>query len=259
MRILFIGDVVSKPGRSLITEFLPDIRKEHSVDIVGANADNLAGGRGATEATIREMMESGVDFFTGGDHIFHHKEFEESIEDLPVVRAANYPADAPGRGYSVFDLGEKGSLLVISLLGRTSFGGTSSYLEDPFRTASGILDKFVQEDNLFSLVDFHAEATSERNALGFYLDGKATAVVGTHTHIPTCDARVLSAGTMYISDVGMTGNIDSVLGVQTDIIINLFLTAQPQRFKWANTGTKAFRSVLLDTDTNQIKRLDFEK
>jgi len=120
-----------------------------------------------------------------------------------------------------------------------------------------ILEEFSSFDTLVSLVDFHAEATSEKNALGFYLDGRVTGVVGTHTHIPTCDVRVLPAGTMFVTDVGMTGNIDSVLGVKSNIILNLFLTARSQKFEWEDTGAKAFRSVLLDTDSNQIKRLDF--
>jgi len=257
VRILFIGDIVGRPGRALVGDLLPNLRKSEDIDVVLASADNLAHGRGATRATIEEVLSYGVDLFTGGDHIFHHKGFEEDIEGLPVLRAANYPGDTPGKGYTVLDLGEKGSLLVISLLGRTSFGGPSVYLDDPFRTVDEILLEFSSFDNLVSLVDFHAEATSEKNALGFYLDGRVTGVVGSHTHIPTCDVRVLPSGTMFVTDIGMTGSIDSVLGVRSDIILNLFLTARSQKFEWEDTGTKAFRSVLLDTDSNKIKRLDF--
>ena len=257
MRILFIGDIVGKPGRALVSDLLPGLRKSESIDVVLANADNLAHGRGATRGTVEEVLSCGVDLLTGGDHIFHYKAFENDIEDLPVLRAANYPGYTPGKGHTVLDLGKKGSLLVISLLGRTSFGGPSIYLNDPFRTVDEILEEFSSFDNLVSLVDFHAEATSEKNALGFYLDGRVTGVVGTHTHIPTCDVRVLPSGTMFVTDVGMTGNIDSVLGVKSDIILNLFLTARSQKFEWENTGAKAFRSVLLDTDSSQIKRLDF--
>jgi len=259
MRILFVGDIVGKPGRTLVKDLLPDLRKSENVDIVLANADNLAHGRGATKDTVNELLGYGVDFFTGGDHIFHHKDFENDIEDLPVLRAANYPGDVPGNGYKVLDLGEKGSILVISLLGRVSFGGSSVYLNDPFRTANSILEEFSSEKRLIKFIDFHAEATSEKNALGFYLDGRVDGVVGTHTHIPTCDTRVLPLGTMFVTDVGMTGNIDSVLGVKSENILDLFLTARSQKFEWEDTGAKAFRSVLLDTDSNQIKRLDFEK
>ncbi len=259
MKILFIGDVVGRAGRETVAEVLPALREEHELDIVISSADNLAGGRGATKGTINEMRDAGVDFFTGGDHIFHYKDFEEDIEDLPVLRAANYPGDVPGKGYAVIDLGEKGSLLLISLLGRTSFGGPLTYLDDPFRTADEILKEFSEKDDLVTLVDFHAEATSEKNALAFYLDGRVDAVVGTHTHIPTCDTRVLPLGTMYVTDVGMTGNIDTVLGVDEEIIIKLFLSARFQKFDWPSTGTKAFRSVLLDIQSNQIKRLDILK
>lgn len=259
MRIYFIGDIVSSPGRSIVKEMLPDLRKEKEIDIVIASADNLAGGRGATRGTVEEMRDAGVDFFTGGDHIFHYSQFEEDIEVLPVLRAANYPEGAPGKGYDVIDLGEKGSLLVISLLGRTSFGNKTAYLDDPFRKADEILDEFSEREDIISFIDFHAEATSEKNALGFYLDGRVNVVVGTHTHIPTCDARELPLGTMYVTDVGMTGNIDSVLGVKKEIIQDLFLTGRPQKFEWQKTGTKALRGVLLDTDSNRIKRLDFEK
>ena len=257
MRILFIGDIVGRPGRALVGDLLPNLRKSEDIDVVLASADNLAHGRGATKNTVGEVLSYGVDLFTGGDHIFHHKGFEEDIEGLPVLRAANYPGDTPGRGYTVLDLGEKGSLLVVSLLGRTSFGGPSVYLDDPFRVADEILEEFSSFDSLVSVIDFHAEATSEKNALGFYLDGRVTGVVGTHTHIPTCDVRVFPSGTMFVTDVGMTGSIDSVLGVRSDIILNLFLTARSQKFEWEDTGTKAFRSVLLDTDSNKIKRLDF--
>ena len=259
MKILFIGDIVGSPGRTIVKEILPDLRQEEEIDVVIASADNLAGGRGATKGTVDEMRDAGVDFFTGGDHIFHHKDFEEDIEDLPVLRAANYPGDVPGKGYELIDLGEKGNLLLISLLGRTSFGGPQMYLDDPFRKVDEILEEFSKKENLISLVDFHAEATSEKNALGFYLDGKVDAVVGTHTHIPTCDNRILPLGTMFVTDVGMTGNIDSVLGVKKDIIVEFFLTARFQKFEWEKTGAKAFRSVLLDIHSNQIKRLDFEK
>ncbi len=256
MKVLFIGDIVGSPGRDKVKSVLPGLIKEHSIDVVVGCADNLCHGRGASEKTIKEMMDVGVNFFTGGDHIFHNKDFESEIEDLPVIRAANYPAEAPGKGYELFDLGDKGYLLLINLLGRTSFSSKMAYLEDPFTTAEKILAKYSGEKNVFSLIDFHAEATSEKNALAFYLDGKVDAIVGTHTHIPTCDFRTLLNGTMFVTDVGMTGNIDSVLGVKADIIINSFLTARAQKFDWEKTGATAFRSVLLDSVTKTITRLD---
>jgi metallophosphoesterase (TIGR00282 family) len=254
MKILFIGDIVGRPGREKVKSVLPNLIKEHQIDVVVGCADNLS--QGASTKTVQEMMDVGINFFTGGDHIFHNKDFEDEIDSLPVLRAANYPGEAPGKGYELFDLGSKGYLLLINLMGRTAFTMSNSYLEDPFTTANKILEKFSDKKNVFSLIDFHAEATSEKNALGFYLDGKVDAIVGTHTHIPTCDNRTLPQGTMFITDVGMTGNIDSVLGVKADIIINSFLTARAQKFDWEKTGATAFRSVLLDSVTKTITRLD---
>ena len=256
MKLLFIGDIVGRPGREKIKSVLPGLIKEHQIDVVVGCADNLSHGRGATPETVQEMMDAGINFFTGGDHVFHNKNFEDEIDSLPVLRAANYPGEAPGKGHELFDLGNKGYLLLINLLGRTAFGKSNSYLEDPFTTADKILSEFSGEKNVFSLIDFHAEATSEKNALGFYLDGRVDAIVGTHTHIPTCDTRTLPQGTMFVTDVGMTGNIDSVLGVKADIIINSFLTARSQKFDWEKTGATAFRSVLLDSVTKTITRLD---
>ncbi|HDQ88821.1 MAG TPA: YmdB family metallophosphoesterase [candidate division WWE3 bacterium] len=256
MRVLFIGDIVASPGRKKVKEVLPGFIKDHSIDVVVGCADNLSHGRGAKATQIAEMMEAGINFFTGGDHIFHNREFEQEIEDLPVIRAGNYPGEAPGKGYELFDLGDKGYLLLINLLGRTSFNKSASYLEDPFTTTDRILDEFKDKQNVFKLVDFHAEATSEKNALAFYLDGRVDAVVGTHTHVPTCDNRTLPGGTMFVTDVGMTGNIDSILGVKVDIIVNSFLTARPQKFDWEKTGATAFRSVILDSVTKTITRLD---
>ncbi|MFA6982232.1 MAG: TIGR00282 family metallophosphoesterase, partial [Patescibacteria group bacterium] len=182
MRILFIGDIVAKAGRDVVAAVLPKARKEKDIDLVIANADNLTHGRGTNEEHIKEMMGVGVDFFTGGDHLFYHEDLEENIDSLPVVRAANYPDGAPGEGYKLVDLGEKGSVLVMSLTGRTFL---NEKLSDPFTTASNIVEKY--DDNVVKIIDFHAEATSEKYALGFYLDGKVDAVLGTHTHVPTCD------------------------------------------------------------------------
>lgn len=256
MRILFIGDIVASAGRDIVKEILPSLKKEENIDLVIASADNLASGRGITKSVVEEVLSYGVDYFTGGDHIFGQKGTQDIIDSLPVLRAANYPKGTPGKGYTVIDTGRNGKVLLISLTGRTCFGGPSIYLDDPFSTIDPVLQEFKDENLSATIIDFHGEATSEKNAFAFYLDGKVTAVIGTHTHIPTCDERTLPLGTMFITDVGMTGAIDSVLGVKTDIVIKLFRTAQNQKFEWESTGTKAFRSVLLDTDTNHISRLD---
>lgn len=261
MKILFIGDIVARPGRGLVSKYLPDIKKEHNVDFVVANADNLAHGRGATTGTINEMLSAGVDFFTGGDHLFWHKGFEDEIDALPVLRPVNLPDTNPGRGYELVDLGEKGSVLVISLMGRTFL---NEHLESPFAKVDEILEDFSGADGggtstskpTAILVDFHAEATSEKYAMGFYLDGRVDALLGTHTHVPTCDNMVLPEGTMFVSDVGMTGIVDSILGVEKEIILRMFLTGRRQKFEWENTGRKAFRSVVLDTESKAIERVD---
>lgn len=256
MKILFIGDIVAKPGRDAVKEVLPGLIKEHSFDLVIANAENLAHGRGATELTIKEMINAGVNFFTGGDHLFWHKDFEDVIDSLPVIRPANYPGRTPGKGFGTLKTSTGKNVLVINLIGRTSFSAINSYLDDPFKKADEILSSVDTASFDAILVDFHAEATSEKYALGFYLDGRVTALLGTHTHVPTCDNIFLPKGTMYITDIGMTGNYDSVLGVKKDIIINSFLTAHNQRFEWEEAGRKAFRSVILDMDKNTIERLD---
>ncbi|HSX39500.1 MAG TPA: TIGR00282 family metallophosphoesterase [Candidatus Saccharimonadales bacterium] len=256
MKILFIGDIVASPGRDAVKEVLPKLKKETGADFVIANAENLAHGRGATEETVHEMMNAGVNYFTGGDHLFWHPGFEDVVDSLPVIRPANYPNPFPGNGSVIIDLKEHGNLLLVNLMGRTSFGGQNSYLNDPFRTIDSILEQVKDKNIAISIVDFHAEATSEKAALGFYLDGRVTAVVGTHTHIPTCDNRLLPKGTMFVSDIGMTGNIDSVLGVKKEIIIKQFLTASNQKFEWESTGNKAFRSVLLDISNKVITRFD---
>jgi len=254
MKILIIGDIVARPGRDYAKEVLPGVIKKYKVDFTVANAENIAHGRGATKKTIEELMQAGVDYFTSGDHIFWQKGFTDDLDTLPIIRPANFPSNLPGEGYAVVDAGKLGNILIINLMGRVSF--QNQLVDDPFRKADEILKENEDKDIAFSIVDFHAEATSEKAALGFYLDGRVGAVVGTHTHVPTCDNRVLPKGTLYVSDIGMTGIIDSVLGVEKEIIIEQFLTGMNQKFEWENAGTKAFRSVLLDTQESSIARID---
>jgi hypothetical protein len=253
---MFIGDIVAKPGRDTVKQLLPQLKRENKIDFVIANAENLAHGRGATADTIKEMQSYGCDYFTGGDHLMWHTDFEDSVDRLPDVRPANYPKPFPGVGHALVQHKNGKKILIINLMGRTSFGGAQTYLNDPFRTADEILDKYKEEAIDYKLIDFHAEATSEKSAFGFYMDGRVDAVVGTHTHIPTCDNRALPKGTLFVSDIGMTGNIDSVLGVKKEIIISLFLTARNQKFEWEESGKNAFRSVILDLNEDTISRLD---
>jgi len=256
MKILFVGEIVAKPGRQVVSKFLPEIIKEEKPDLVIANAENLAGGRGVTKETIDEMRLIGIDYFTSGEHVFWHKGSEDFIEELPILRPANYPEGTPGKGYDVIDLGGKGKVLLINLMGQTSFGNKNAFLDNPFKKAREVLDKANTDDIDAVVIDFHAEATSEKYSMGFYLDGEVDAVIGTHTHVPTCDGMVLPKGTLYLTDVGMCGAVDSSLGVKVAITIRMFLTARNQRFEWESAGRRAFRSVLLDTEDKSIKRID---
>ncbi len=257
MRILFLGDIVGSLGRATTAKVLPGLRKRDRVNLVLANAENIAHGRGATRSTIEETLSYGVDYFTGGNHIFWHKSFNDEIEHLPVLRPANYPSQTPGKGYAIVDLGKLGRVLVVSLLGRVFMRDMA---DDPFVRVDEILKKYEGEDLAARVVDFHAESTSEHEALGFYLDGRVTAMVGTHTHVGTVDARVLPKGTAYVTDVGMVGSLDSVLGVKKEIIIRNFVSALPQKFEWEEEGEAVFNSVLIETEegglAKSIKRID---
>jgi hypothetical protein len=256
MKILFVGEIVAKPGREIVQRFLPEIIKEHKPDVVFANCENLSGGRGITEEKIEQMKMVGIDYFTSGEHIFHERGTTDFIENVPVLRPANYPKGTPGSGYKIIDLGRKGKVLLINLMGITSFGGKNSFLDNPFVRIDEILEETKNENIDAKIVDFHAEATSEKYSMGFYLDGRVDAVLGTHTHVPTCDNMVLPKGTLYITDIGMCGAIDSSLGVKADITIKMFLTAMNQHFEWESAGRKAFRSVLLDLQAKTIVRID---
>ncbi|MCG2685853.1 YmdB family metallophosphoesterase [Candidatus Parcubacteria bacterium] len=257
MRILFLGDIVGKLGRRACEKLLPKLKKDAKIDLVLANAENIAHGKGATKATIEEVLSYGIDHFTSGNHIFWCKGFDRDIEGLPVLRPANYPPETPGKGYTVLDLGKSGQVLLINLLGRTFIESSAAC---PFREADRILEEFQGREGVTVVVDIHGEATSEKVALGWYLDGRVAAVLGTHTHVPTADAWVMPKGTAYITDVGMVGARNSVLGVAPPIIIDRFITAVPQRFDWVENGPAVFNSVLLEVDGNgrakSIERID---
>ncbi len=243
IKILFIADIVGRAGRKTIKEVLPQLKKEEGIDFVVANGENMTTGNGMTKSTMDEMLEAGVDFFTAGNHIWKKPEFLNELEkkETPVVRPANYPPTSPGDGYRIVKTGF-GRLLIISLLGRE---GINVQVESPFKSIDDILEATEGKYDI-SLVDFHAEVTSEKVAMGYYLDGRVDIVVGTHTHVPTADARVLPKDTAYISDAGMTGVEESVLGVKTDIIIRLFTTGIPQKFEQATEGQRVFNSVMVD-------------
>lgn len=255
MKILFLGDIVSNPGLEVVNHFLPTIKKEYDIDLVIANAENAEGGRGVSFETLNSLISSGVNFFTSGDHVFWQKNAEEVLNSFPIIRPANYPEGTHGFGYKIIETKNDRRVLIINVMGRTFL---NERLDDPFRKVDEILEITSSQKIDLKIVDFHAEATSEKVAMGFFLDGKVDIVVGTHTHIPTSDQMRLPQGTYYVTDLGMCGNIDSVLGVKKDIIIDFFLTAKNQRFVWEEFGRKAFRSLFVDTEKNIIKRIDYE-
>ena len=250
MRILMIGDVIGKPGRRAVKSLIPSLRLDHGIDLVIANGENTAGGFGLTLDTANELLESGVDILTSGNHIWDQKEIIPYLDErLPVVRPANYP-DAPGRGSLIHN-----NVMVMNLMGRVFMPA----LDCPFRTADRILEEVAASGKPpVIIVDFHAEATSEKQAMGWYLDGRVSAILGTHTHVGTVDSRVLPRGTAYITDVGMTGPLDSVIGSETGIVLERFLTGMPQRLAVAN-GPVLLNSVLVDIDQDTGKALTIER
>ncbi|MBI4187324.1 MAG: TIGR00282 family metallophosphoesterase [Chloroflexi bacterium] len=238
MLILAIGDIVGKPGRKAVSELLPGLRHEYGLDMVIANGENAAGGLGLTPATAGELLDAGVDVLTSGNHIWAQKEIIPCLDsDMPVLRPLNYPPGVPGRGYLSL-----GRVTVVNLMGRTFIGN----LDCPFRGMDRLLSEL--EPKLPAIfVDFHAEATSEKVALGRYLDGRVSAVLGTHTHVGTIDARILPRGTAYVTDIGMTGPSDSVIGDDTEAVIERFLTAIPHRLS-VGKGRVVLNAILVEVN-----------
>jgi hypothetical protein len=253
LKILLVGDVVGRPGRQAVKALLPDLRLEHGLDFIIANGENAAGGLGLTESTAKELFSAGVDVITSGNHIWDQKEIVPFLDsDLAIVRPLNYPPGVPGRGVWIQE-----DMVVINLVGRVFMGS----FDCPFRAVDMALDG-LKGDAPAIIVDVHAEATSEKIALGWHLDGRVSAVLGTHTHVGTVDARVLPGGTAYVSDVGMTGPRDSVIGDERGAVIKRFLTQMPARFPVVSRGPVLFNSVLVELDENKravnIQRIDRE-
>jgi metallophosphoesterase (TIGR00282 family) len=254
LRILAIGDVVGKPGRKAVAALVPALRRELLLDVVIANGENAAAGRGLTIATARELLSAGVDVITSGNHIWDQKDIIPFLDsEAPVVRPANYPSGVPGRGMVQFR-----GLTVINLMGRTFM----YEIDDPFRCADRVLESVAPGTPI--IVDMHAEATSEKVGMGWYLDGRVAAVFGTHTHVPTADPRLLPKGTAYITDLGMCGPRDSIIGVDPEGPIRKFLTGMPAKFVVADKSPAVqFNSVLIELDdatgkARSIERLDRE-
>jgi 2',3'-cyclic-nucleotide 2'-phosphodiesterase len=229
MRALFIGDVVGSPGRAGLATAMPKLRERHAPDLVIANGENSAGGLGITEKTARELFDIGVDVITTGNHVYRHRDAYEFLDRAErVIRPANYLAANPGRGWTVLPVGDR-SVAVINLSG--SVGLDVARL--PFTEVDAVLDR-LEDDADVAIVDFHAEVTSEKVAMGWHLDGRVAACLGTHTHVPTADARVLPGGTAFISDVGMTGSRAGVIGVRREQALERFRTQMPVRFDTAD-------------------------
>jgi len=242
LRVLGIGDVVGKPGRKALAEYLPGFIKEHGVHLVVANIENAAGGFGPDLKTMEELLTLPIHVFTAGSHVWDKKEFSNALDLYPMVlRPANYPPGNPGRGHIVWPLPDGRKVAVVQLEGRVFM----DMLDCPFRALDSLLAELPPEVPL--LVDFHGEATSEKQAFGHYADGRAAAVWGTHTHVPTADARVLPGGTAFITDVGMTGAYDSVIGFDKEVIVGRFLRQAPVRFEVARAPGH-LAAALIDID-----------
>ncbi len=236
MLILAIGDIVGKPGRRAVSTLLPDLRQQYGLELVVANGENAAGGLGLTPETAQELIEAGVDVITSGNHIWAQKEILPYLEgEMPIVRPLNYPPGVPGRGHIVV-----GEAAVVNIMGRTFIGN----LDCPFQAMDKLLGEIEQP---IIIVDFHAEATSEKVAMGRYLDGRVSAVLGTHTHVGTIDTQILSGGTAYVSDIGMTGPTDSIIGDDPEAVLQRFLTGIHHRLS-VGKGKPVLNAVMVDID-----------
>ncbi|MBM6618368.1 TIGR00282 family metallophosphoesterase [Bacillus suaedaesalsae] len=243
MRILFIGDVVSSPGREMVQQYLPQLKAKYKPTISIINGENAAGGKGITGKIYRQFLEWGAGAVTLGNHSWHNKEVFEFIDEAKyLVRPANFPEGNPGVGIVYLQVNGT-EVAVINLQGRTFLPA----IDCPFRKADELVEQ-ARKRTPFIFVDFHAEATSEKQAMGWYLDGRVSAVVGTHTHVQTADERILSKGTAYVTDVGMTGPYDGILGVEKEAVLKKFLTELPVRFEVVKEGRNQLNGVIIDLD-----------
>ena len=255
MNILIIGDVVGSPGRSILKRALPVVFQKHDVEYCIANVENAAGGFGVTKDVCDELLDAGVDCLTSGNHIWDKKEILGVIDLIPqLLRPLNYPEPQPGRGSHVGRAKRSGMpVATVNLSGRVFMHGA---MDDPFRLGLQEAERLRPQARII-VVDMHGEATSEKTAIGHHLDGHVSAVVGTHTHVPTCDHRILPKGTAYCTDLGMTGPYDSIIGVEKDAVLHRFLTGMPSRFETAK-GDPRFAAAVVDVDpeTGRARAID---
>jgi 2',3'-cyclic-nucleotide 2'-phosphodiesterase len=252
LTVLFFGDVVGRPGRNGLAHAIPILKEKHQANFIVVNGENAASGSGLTPSTLNKILSAGADVVTTGDHIFRNKEYPGIINELRVLRPANYPKSADGRGWGLYTTADGTRIVVMNLMGRVFM----EPLRCPFELADEILAGASNQAKII-LLDMHAEATSEKIAMGWHLDGKVSAIVGTHTHVQTADERVLPGGTAYISDLGMTGPYDSVLGREKVPVLKKFRTSMPARFDVAEHDVRACGVVVkIDRDTGRAKSIE---
>jgi metallophosphoesterase (TIGR00282 family) len=253
MYILFIGDVVGSPGREMIKEYVPKLKDKYRPHITIINGENAAGGKGITNEIYRQFLEVGAQAVTLGNHTWDNREIFEFIDQAKyLVRPANFPEETPGKGIVYLKMNDI-EVAIISLQGRTFM----TPIDCPFKKADELIEQAKKRTSII-FVDFHAEATSEKQAMGWYLDGRVSAVIGTHTHVQTSDNRVLPSGTAYLTDVGMTGPYDGILGVEKDLVIKRFITSLPVRFEVPKTGRALLSAALVQIDpkTGLAKKIE---
>jgi len=249
LRVLMIGDVVGRPGRRAVQHFLPGLRHDYELGLVIANGENIAGGIGITPDTAKELCNCGVDVITTGNHVWAKKEIIPHMDgELPIIRPLNFPPGVPGHGFL-----EMNGVLVVNIIGRVFIG----QYDCPFRAMDCFLSEIKGESKVI-IVDFHAEATSEKVAMGKYLDGRVSAILGTHTHVPTADFYIMPKGTAYVSDVGMVGPVDSVIGVDSQSAIRSFLAGMPHRF-FVSEGAAMLDAIMVEVDEATGRATNIER
>ncbi|HET6477978.1 MAG TPA: TIGR00282 family metallophosphoesterase [Dehalococcoidales bacterium] len=249
MLVLVVGDIVGQPGRKAVHEVLPILRRQYRLDMVIVNAENAAGGFGLTSAIAQELIEAGVHILTSGNHIWAQKDIIPDLDsEMPVLRPLNYPPGVPGKGYYI-----TGKTMVVNLMGRTFMND----IDCPFRAMDKLLEE-IEDRPPVIIVDFHAEATSEKMAMGWYLDGRVSAVLGTHTHVGTIDAQILPQGTAYVTDIGMTGPTGSIIGDDVESVLRRFLTGMPHRLS-VGKGKPVLNAVLVEVDENSGRAISIER
>ncbi|HEY9167753.1 MAG TPA: TIGR00282 family metallophosphoesterase [Candidatus Kryptonia bacterium] len=254
LNVLFVGDIVGNPGMGMVSNFLRSFIDKHSIDFVIANGENAADGKGITDKLAQKLYASGVNVITSGNHIWDKFQVHEyMMQEKNLLRPLNFPKGSYGSGFVVYDLGQKGKIAVLNLQGRTFMYP----IDCPFRTSDWALEKIKSETNLI-VVDMHAEATAEKVAMGWYLDGKVSAVIGTHSHIQTADERVLPNGTAYITDVGMTGPYDSIIGMKKESALKRFIYATPARYEAAENEAK-LAAVAFTIDKSTGKSVSIQR